>query len=132
MCGKFLKTDYGFAVDVVTIREQFSLWGRSHSSCCSVLASLQPGEVVVKLVFRNAFNSIRRDKMFAAIDQLAHKIRLFVHSAYKLFTSLFFGKVFIQSAEGVHEGDPLGSLLFCLSTLSHVSTGVRVSSILFG
>ena len=47
------------------------------------LESLQPDQVIVKLDFSNVFNFIRRDKMFAAVDQLAPKILPpFVHSAY--------------------------------------------------
>ena len=77
------------------------------------LRSLQLGQVFVKLDFRNAFNSIRCDKMFAAIDQQAPNILLFVHSA-SYSSSSFFDKDVIQSAEGVHPGDPLGPFLFCL------------------
>ena len=85
---------YGFVVDAIAIRVWFSLCSRSHGSCCSSLfgGSLQPSQAVVKFGFRNAFNFICHDKMFATIDQLAPKILLFVHSAYSSSSSLFFGK----------------------------------------
>ena len=79
------------------------------------LGSLQPGQVVVKQNFRNTFNSIRRDTIFAAIEPLATEILPFMHSAYSSSSSLFFGKDVMQSAEGVQQGDPLGPLPFSLS-----------------
>ena len=64
---------------------------------------------------RNAFNSIRRDKMFRAVLELAPRLFRFVHSAYSSPSTLFWGDQTIQSAEGVQQGDPLGPLLFCLT-----------------
>ena len=67
----------------------------------SPICGVQPGQVVVKLDFRIAYNSISRGKVFVAVDQLAPTILPFVHSAYSYSSSLFFGKDAIQSAEGV-------------------------------
>ena len=40
----------------------------------------------------------------------------FVYSAYQSPSSLFCGDNVLQSEEGVQQGDPLGPLLFCLTT----------------
>ena len=77
--------------------------------------NLQPNHAILKLDFKNAFNSVRRDKMLEAVQSLAPDIYPFVHSAYSSPSSLFWGDKVLQSAEGVQQGDPLGPLLFCLT-----------------
>jgi len=79
------------------------------------LNNLEPDHAVVKLDFKNAFNSVRRDKMLDAVQVLAPKIYPFVHCVYSSPSSLFWGERSLQSSEGVQQGDPLGPLLFCLS-----------------
>ena len=79
------------------------------------LLNLNPNHVLLKLDFRNAFNSVRRDKMLEAVQDLAPELFPFVHSAYSSPSSLFWGDKILQSSEGVQQGDPLGPLLFCLS-----------------
>ena len=78
------------------------------------LCDLGPGKAVLKLDFRNAFNTIHRDKMLFAVLEHAPCLHPFLHSAYYLPSSLFWSDKIIQSAEGVQQGDPLGPLLFCL------------------
>ena len=68
----------------------------------------------LKLDFKNAFNSLRRDKMWEAVHESAPEIYSFVHSAYGDPSSLFCGDTILLSKEGVQQGDPLGPLLFCL------------------
>ena len=70
----------------------------------------------MKLDFRNAFNSLRRDTIVMAMEELVLELLPLVLSACGSPSSLFFGKVVIQSSEGVQQGDPLGPLLFCLTT----------------
>ena len=79
------------------------------------LHNLQPGQLIMKLDFRNAFNSLRRDKMVAVVEELVPELLPLVLSAYGSPSSLFFGEDVIQSSEGVQQGDPLGPLLFCLT-----------------
>ena len=79
------------------------------------LLNINPNHVLLKLDFRNAFNSVRRDKMLEAVQDLAPELFPFVHSAYASPSSLFWGDKILQSSEGVQQGDPLGPLLFCLS-----------------
>ena len=78
------------------------------------LRDLDPSKAVLKLDFRNTFNSIRRDKMLGAVRENSPELYTFVFSAYSSPTSLYCGDKTIQSAEGVQQGDPLGPLLFCL------------------
>ena len=79
------------------------------------LHHIQPGHLLLKVDFRNAFNCIRRDKMLHAVREQAPGIYDFVHSAYSQSSLLFFGDNIIESAEGVQQGDPLGPLLFSLT-----------------
>ena len=66
--------------------------------------------------FKNAFNSIRRDKVLEAVHDKAPDIYPFVHLAYEKPSHLFYEKSnIILAQEGVQPGDPLGPLLFCLS-----------------
>ena len=44
---------------------------------------------IVKLDFKNAFNSLRRDKMLLAVHELAPTLYPFVHSCYSSPSSLF-------------------------------------------
>ena len=49
---------------------------------------LLPGHAVVKLDFKNAFNSVRRDKMLDTIRVLAPEIYQFVYSALHLSSGM--------------------------------------------
>ena len=70
---------------------------------------------VLKLDFKNAFNSLRRDKMLQSVQNLAPDLFPLVHSSYSSSSCLFWDDKIVQSAEGVQQGDPLGPLLFCLT-----------------
>ena len=88
------------------------------------LQNLSDGSAMVKLDFRNAFNSIRRDRMLEAVRDLAPTIYQLVH-AFCLYSSpscLVWGEHTIQSAEGVQQSDPLGPPLFCLSIHRHCAS----------
>lgn len=79
------------------------------------LHQIQPGHLLLKVDFKNAFNCIRRDKMLEAVLSEAPGIFNFVYAAYNQPSLLFFGKHILDSAEGVQQGDPLGPLLFSLT-----------------
>jgi hypothetical protein len=79
------------------------------------LQQLPPDHVVVKLDFRNAFNSIRRDTILEASRSALPEAYAYIHSAYAAHSALWFGEAEFSSEEGVHQGDPLGPLLFCLA-----------------
>ena len=79
------------------------------------LENMSPGQAVIKLDFKNAFNCLRRDTVMAAVRDVAPELFRFVYSAYQTPSSLFCGDHVLQSEEGVQQGDPLGPLLFCLA-----------------
>ncbi len=77
--------------------------------------NLQPNEAILKLDFKNAFNTIRRDKMLKAVRSLVPELAPFVYSAYSEPCILFWGEQTLLSRERVQQGDPLAPLLFCLT-----------------
>ena len=94
------------------------------------LHNLEPDHLLLKLDFKNAFNSIRRDKMLEATLALAPDLFPFAHSVYSSPSSLYWGDRIIQSAEGVQQGDPLGPLLFCLTIhkiISQLHSELRIA-----
>ena len=88
------------------------------------LSSLEDGHLLLKLDFRNAFNSIRRDKMLHSVMSKAPALLPLAYSTYRLPSLLFYGDFSIPSAEGVQQGDPLGPLLFCL-TIHELVTSLK-------
>ena len=79
------------------------------------LPNLEDGHLIIKLDFRNAFNSIRRDKMLHSVLLKAPELLPFAYCSYRYPSLLFLGDFSISSKEGVQQGDPLGPLLFCLA-----------------
>ena len=65
------------------------------------LNNLEDNHALVKLDFSNTFNSLYRDKMLDAVQDLAPEIYPFVHSSYSTPSSLFWDDQSLQSAEGV-------------------------------
>ena len=53
------------------------------------LRNLKPDQALLKLDFKNAFNSVCRDKMLSSVLDLAPDIFPFVYSAYSLPFVLF-------------------------------------------
>ena len=74
------------------------------------LEDLAPDKAVLKLDFRNAFNSIHRDKVLAAVLEHSPELYPFVHSVYSSPSSLFCSDRTIAN----QDHDSLGPLLFCL------------------
>ena len=93
-------------------------------AACLYLKNLQPGQVILKLDFRNAFNTIRCDKMLCAVGDLAPKLAPFVFSADSEPSSLFWGDTSLLSSEGVQQGDPLGPLLLSHHPQACLSVGL--------
>lgn len=94
------------------------------------LASLPEGHVIVKLDFKNAFNTIRRDSMLAAFATEVPELYRFCHAAYSGKQLLQFGEQCMTSEEGVQQGDPIGPLAFCLTIqplLRRLSSELRIA-----
>jgi len=69
----------------------------------------------VKLDFRNAFNSVRRDSIFEAVATCIPSIFSYIVSAYETPSSMIYGTYTLQSSEVVQQGDLLGPLLFSIA-----------------
>lgn len=93
------------------------------------LSHMSPDEVVVKLDFSNAFNSVRRDVMLNTVSGILPQVYKFCWSAYSGDSVLQFGNRSVFSSEGVQQGDPIGPLLFCLTLhplLSSLSSKLKI------
>ena len=97
----------------------YGVQGGAEAAVHAARCYMGPDDAMVKLDFKNAFNSIRRDKMLEAVQSLCPILYPFVHSAYASTSELQWGERALQSAEGVQQGDPLGPLLFCLTLHQH-------------
>ena len=77
--------------------------------------NLIPGQMLLKLDFKNTFNCLRRDKMLMTVRESIPELFRFVHSAYAQTSPLFCTDQVVESSEGVQQGDPLDPMLFCLT-----------------
>ena len=74
--------------------------------------------VLLKLDYRNVFNTLRRDHLLCAVKDNLPQLYPFIWQLYSAPSELFFGDTVLQSATGVQQGDPLGPALFSLSIMS--------------
>ena len=72
------------------------------------------GKVMVKIDFKNAFNTIKRDVMLNLVKSKLPNMYNFDHQCYAINTNLVFGNEVLKSCEGVQQGDPLGPFLVSL------------------
>lgn len=72
-------------------------------------------QVFVKIDFKNAFNTLRRDSILESVAKYFPELLAFAQSTIGQTSVLKFGEFTVQSAEGAQQGDPLGPLYFCLA-----------------
>lgn len=70
---------------------------------------------MLKVDFKNAFNTIRRDVVLCEIKKQALCLFPFMWQLYSSSTNLFYGDQIIASTEGMQQGDPMGPLGFSLA-----------------
>lgn len=80
----------------------------------SFIDSRKSATALIKLDFRNAFNSLRRDHMLNMVREYAPELFHHAELAYREPSHLLYEQHIIQSATGIQQGDPLGPALFCL------------------
>ena len=71
------------------------------------LNNLQPGHLILKLDFRNAFNSLRQDRMIAAMEQLAPELLPLVTCANSAPSFPFLGKTLYHPQKVCNRVTPL-------------------------
>ncbi|XP_055347987.1 uncharacterized protein LOC129595098 [Paramacrobiotus metropolitanus] len=79
-------------------------------------------KAIVKVDFRNAFNTVSREVVLDAVKSHFPEYFAFFQSAYGHHSSLFIGEHVMSSESGVQQGDPLGPLLFCLALQAVILT----------
>lgn len=73
-----------------------------------------PGKIMLKVDFSNAFNQVDRTEMLAQVYEKLPGLYRWVEYCYSSSAHLFFGVCLLASEAGVQQGDPLGPLLFSL------------------
>ena len=69
-------------------------------------------KALLKIDLKNAFNSIRRDKILAAVRENIPEAYCLFHQAYGTDSTLYHGSTNISSSTGLQQGDPAGPALF--------------------
>ena len=64
------------------------------------LSTMPADNIVVKLFFSNAFNSLHRDYMLERVSEVIPELYIFCHRAYKEHSILKFGEFCLTSQEG--------------------------------
>jgi hypothetical protein len=73
------------------------------------------GKVLLKLDFKNAFNSVERDCILKEVQCHTPLLYPYLYQCYRNPSTLFFGNHLISSSVGAQQGDPCGPMIFCLA-----------------
>ncbi|GAV00129.1 hypothetical protein RvY_11020 [Ramazzottius varieornatus] len=73
-------------------------------------------QVLLKLDFKNAFNTVFCGRMLAEVEKAVPQYFHFASQMYSQLSNLIYRDQVLQSARGVQQGDPLGPLFFYLVT----------------
>jgi len=79
------------------------------------VSNMPADHVIIKLDFKNAFNSLRRDAMLEAVERDVPEFCRFAHAADTVEPLLQYGNDTVKSREGPEQSDPLGPLMFCIT-----------------
>ncbi|KAF2881323.1 hypothetical protein ILUMI_24853 [Ignelater luminosus] len=84
--------------------------------CCRIFIhqNTDTPKVLLKIDFRNAFNTVERNEMLKCVKDRIPKLYNILFQCYSKSSQLFFGEKRILSQVGAQQGDPAGPLLFCL------------------
>jgi hypothetical protein len=69
---------------------------------------------ILQVDLENAFNQVDREILFEEVRQHFPELSAWVEASYGSQSHLIFGTTLILSCIGLHQGDPLASLLFAL------------------
>jgi hypothetical protein len=78
------------------------------------LENSESGKLFIKVDFRNAFNTVRRDSILEAVAKHFPELLPFASSSVSRPSVLQFASFALLSEEGAQQGDPLSPLYFCL------------------
>jgi hypothetical protein len=73
------------------------------------------GKVLLKLHFKNAFNSVERDCILKEVQFHTPLLYPYLYQCYRNPSTLFFGNHLISSSVGAQQGNPCGPMTFSLA-----------------
>jgi hypothetical protein len=73
------------------------------------------GKVLLKLGFKNAFNSVERNCILKAVQCHTPPLYPYLYQCYKNPSTLFFGNHLISSSVGAQQEHPYGPMIFSLA-----------------
>ncbi|GAV01566.1 hypothetical protein RvY_12257 [Ramazzottius varieornatus] len=84
-----------------------------HAARLFVSSNTNDCQVLLKLDFKNAFNTVYRERLLSEVRETLPDYYASAHQLYRHPSNLFFGEKLLSSARCVQQGDPLGPLFFC-------------------